>query len=381
MNIHEYQAKEILKNQDIFVPKSILITAVSQIVSACEKLGGNIWVVKAQAHTGSRGKGGGVVVCKSIDEVIAATKQILFKNLITPQTTNKGLPVSSVLIEEGMLIDREIYLSILIDRSSQTISIIASKQGGGDIEEVANISPEKIIKELVDIKTGITQDIIANIATKLNVDEVKFGDILINLYKIFTSKNCELIEINPLILSDDNLIALDCKMEFDDNALFKHADILQLRDTTQEDSKELEASKFDLNYISLDGNIGCMVNGAGLAMATMDLISYHGGEPLNFLDVGGGTTSEKVAKAFEIIQSEKEVKAILVNIFGGIVRCDLIAKGVLQAIDEVGLKVPLVVRLEGTNSKLGLEILANSSYDIGVEGDLEEAAKKVVKFC
>lgn len=381
MNIHEYQAKEILKNQDIFVPKSILITAVSQIVSACEKLGGNIWVVKAQAHTGSRGKGGGVVACKSIDEVIAATKQILFKNLITPQTTNKGLPVSSVLIEEGMLIDREIYLSILIDRSSQTISIIASKQGGGDIEEVANISPEKIIKELVDIKTGITQDIIANIATKLNVDEVKFGDILINLYKIFTSKNCELIEINPLILSDDNLIALDCKMEFDDNALFKHADILQLRDTTQEDSKELEASKFDLNYISLDGNIGCMVNGAGLAMATMDLISYHGGEPLNFLDVGGGTTSEKVAKAFEIIQSEKEVKAILVNIFGGIVRCDLIAKGVLQAIDEVGLKVPLVVRLEGTNSKLGLEILANSSYDIGVEGDLEEAAKKVVKFC
>lgn len=381
MNIHEYQAKEILKNQDIFVPKSILITAVSQIVSACEKLGGNIWVVKAQAHTGSRGKGGGVVACKSIDEVIAATRQILSKNLITPQTTNKGLPVSSVLIEEGMLIDREIYLSILIDRSSQTISIIASKQGGGDIEEVANISPEKIIKELVDIKTGITQDIIANIATKLNVDEVKFGDILINLYKIFTSKNCELIEINPLILSDDNLIALDCKMEFDDNALFKHADILQLRDTTQEDSKELEASKFDLNYISLDGNIGCMVNGAGLAMATMDLISYHGGEPLNFLDVGGGTTSEKVAKAFEIIQSEKEVKAILVNIFGGIVRCDLIAKGVLQAIDEVGLKVPLVVRLEGTNSKLGLEILANSSYDIGVEGDLEEAAKKVVKFC
>jgi succinyl-CoA synthetase beta subunit len=379
MNIHEYQAKAILQHSDISVPNSVLINSDDEVFDACLQLGGSVWVVKAQAHTGSRGKGGGVVVCKSVDEVKNATKKILSQNLITPQTTKDGLPVNAVLIEEGLAIDSEIYLSILIDRSSQSIGVIASSAGGGDIEEVAQKTPEKIIKTLIDIKIGITDEIAKNIAEKLQLNSEKFSKILKSLYAIFIERNCQLIEINPLIKGGDEIIALDCKMEFDDNALFKQADILGLRDESQEEAKEIEAQKFDLNYISLDGDIGCMVNGAGLAMATMDLIGYHGGTPANFLDVGGGTTSEKVAKAFEIIQSESQVKAILVNIFGGIVRCDLIASGILKAIDEVGLNVPLVVRLEGTNSSQGLEILANSKFDIIVENDLTKAAKKAVE--
>jgi succinyl-CoA synthetase beta subunit len=379
MNIHEYQAKAILQHSDISVPNSVLINSDDEVFDACLQLGGSVWVVKAQAHTGSRGKGGGVVVCKSVDEVKNATKKILSQNLITPQTTKDGLPVNAVLIEEGLAIDSEIYLSILIDRSSQSIGVIASSAGGGDIEEVAQKTPEKIIKTLIDIKIGITDEIAKNIAEKLQLNSEKFSKILKSLYAIFIERNCQLIEINPLIKSGDEIIALDCKMEFDDNALFKQADILGLRDESQEEAKEIEAQKFDLNYISLDGDIGCMVNGAGLAMATMDLIGYHGGTPANFLDVGGGTTSEKVAKAFEIIQSESQVKAILVNIFGGIVRCDLIASGILKAIDEVGLNVPLVVRLEGTNSSQGLEILEDSKFDIIVENDLTKAAKKAVE--
>jgi succinyl-CoA synthetase beta subunit len=379
MNIHEYQAKAILQHSNISVPNSVLINSDDEVFDACLQLGGSIWVVKAQAHTGSRGKGGGVVVCKSVDEVKNATKKILSQNLITPQTTKDGLPVNAVLIEEGLAIDSEIYLSILIDRSSQSIGVIASSAGGGDIEEVAQKTPEKIIKTLIDIKIGITDEIAKNIAEKLQLNSEKFSKILKSLYAIFIERNCQLIEINPLIKSGDEIIALDCKMEFDDNALFKQADILGLRDESQEEAKEIEAQKFDLNYISLDGDIGCMVNGAGLAMATMDLIGYHGGTPANFLDVGGGTTSEKVAKAFEIIQSESQVKAILVNIFGGIVRCDLIASGILKAIDEVGLNVPLVVRLEGTNSSQGLEILEDSKFDIIVENDLTKAAKKAVE--
>jgi succinyl-CoA synthetase beta subunit len=378
MNIHEYQAKAILQFFDIAIPESVLVNSADEVADACLQLGGDVWVVKAQAHTGSRGKGGGVVVCGSVDEVKAATQKILSQNLITPQTTSKGLPVHAVLIEKGLPIDKEIYVSINIDRSSQQIAIITSNAGGGDIEEVAQQTPDKIIKTLIDIQVGITSDITKDIADKLGVNSEKFHQILTHLYQIFTEKNCNLIEINPLIVSSNELIALDCKMEFDDNALFKHEDIASLRDIGQEDTKEVEAAKYDLNYISLDGTIGCMVNGAGLAMATMDLIAHHGGKPANFLDVGGGTTSEKVAKAFEIIQSEEGVRAIFVNIFGGIVRCDLIAQGILQAIDEVGLNVPLVVRLEGTNSQQGLDILANSSFDIIVENDLTNAAKKVV---
>jgi succinyl-CoA synthetase beta subunit len=378
MNIHEYQAKAILQFFDIAIPESVLVNSADEVADACLQLGGDVWVVKAQAHTGSRGKGGGVVVCGSVDEVKAATQKILSQNLITPQTTSKGLPVHTVLIEQGLPIDEEIYVSINIDRSSQQIAIITSNAGGGDIEEVAQQTPDKIIKTLIDIQVGITSDITKDIADKLGVNSEKFHQILTHLYQIFTEKNCNLIEINPLIVSSNELIALDCKMEFDDNALFKHEDIASLRDIGQEDTKEVEAAKYDLNYISLDGTIGCMVNGAGLAMATMDLIAHHGGKPANFLDVGGGTTSEKVAKAFEIIQSEEGVRAIFVNIFGGIVRCDLIAQGILQAIDEVGLNVPLVVRLEGTNSQQGLDILANSSFDIIVENDLTNAAKKVV---
>jgi succinyl-CoA synthetase beta subunit len=378
MNIHEYQAKAILQFFDIAIPESVLVNSADEVADACLQLGGDVWVVKAQAHTGSRGKGGGVVVCGSVDEVKAATQKILSQNLITPQTTSKGLPVHTVLIEQGLPIDEEIYVSINIDRSSQQIAIITSNAGGGDIEEVAQQTPDKIIKTLIDIQVGITSDITKDIADNLGVNSETFHQILTHLYQIFTEKNCNLIEINPLIVSSNELIALDCKMEFDDNALFKHEDIASLRDIGQEDTKEVEAAKYDLNYISLDGTIGCMVNGAGLAMATMDLIAHHGGKPANFLDVGGGTTSEKVAKAFEIIQSEEGVRAIFVNIFGGIVRCDLIAQGILQAIDEVGLNVPLVVRLEGTNSQQGLDILANSSFDIIVENDLTNAAKKVV---
>ena len=380
MHIHEYQAKKVMQDFNINTPKSILITSSDEVKNACETLGGTSWVVKAQAHTGSRGLGGGVVFCQTIDDAIKNTTTILSKNLITPQTDDKGLPVNAVLIEEGLKIENELYLSILIDRSSQKINIIASTAGGGNIEEVAMQTPEKIISTLIEIKQGLTEKIIENIANKLGLDVDKFGKFLRPLYDIFIQKNCQLIEINPLIQSGESLIALDCKMEFDDNALFKLDDILQLRDFSQECSKEVEASKYDLNYIALNGDIGCMVNGAGLAMATMDLIAHHGGSPLNFLDVGGGTTSEKVAKAFEIIQSEKGVKAILVNIFGGIVRCDLIANGILSAIEEVGLKVPLVVRLEGTNSAEGLEILNNSTHNIISENDLTLAAQKVVEI-
>ena len=379
MHIHEYQAKKILQELTIKTPKSVLITNTSEVEYACKTLGGDIWVAKAQVLTGSRGKGGGVVVCKDIKEVQQTCDKLLGTNLITPQTDDKGLPVNSILIEQGMLIESELYLSILIDRSLQQINIIASKEGGGDIEELALNHPDKIITLPVDITEEISQQDCDYIAEKLAVDKKQFSYILLNLYTLFISKDCQLIEINPLIISQGELIALDCKIEFDDNASYKHPEIFKLRDVTQENPKELEAAKYGLNYITLDGNIGCMVNGAGLAMATMDLIKYHGGKPLNFLDVGGGTTSEKVVKAFEIIQSETGVKAILVNIFGGIVRCDLIASGIIQAIDKIGLKIPLVVRLEGTNAQIGLDILSQSKYNIISENDLTLAAKKVVE--
>ena len=384
MHIHEYQAKELFKDYGIQVPDFEVISNSNEARSACKKLGGNIWVVKAQVHAGGRGKGGGVIVCNSIEDVEKASQKLLGKKLVTPQTDEDGQPINEVIIEAGQDISKELYLSLLVDRSTEKISILASTEGGMDIEQVASESPEKIIKHEIDPLGSLSIEECQSIAKKLNLDSVlleQFTKTIIGLYSIFTKNDGNLIEINPLIISKQNeIIALDGKIDFDDNALYRNEDIIHLRDFEQEDEKERIASEYQLNYISLDGTVGCMVNGAGLAMATMDLIEYHGGSPANFLDVGGGTTAERVAKAFEIIQSGQNVKAILVNIFGGIVRCDLIAEGILQAIERVGLTLPIVVRLEGTNAPQGLKILNDSDFNIMTEADLTQAAKQVVEM-
>ncbi len=384
MHIHEYQAKEIFRQFSIQTPESILIESTQDAQDACKKLGGDIWVVKAQVHAGGRGKGGGVILCKSIQEVEDACNKLLGSNLITPQTDAKGLPINKVLIEGGQNIERELYLGLLVDRQTQKITILASTEGGMDIEKVASETPEKIIKFGVDPLGTLALNDCISIGKQLGLEGQlarEFNSALTGLYEIFTQKDVSLIEINPLITTTEgSLIALDGKIDFDDNALYRHEDIVELRDTSQEDEKENEASEHQLNYISLDGTIGCMVNGAGLAMATMDLIEHHGGSPANFLDVGGGTTADRVAKAFELIQTEENVKGILVNIFGGIVRCDLIAEGILQAIEKVGLSVPIVVRLEGTNAPAGLKLLDESDCDIHTEADLTQAAIKIVEL-
>jgi len=384
MHIHEYQAKELFKQNGIKVPDLEVISNSNETRSACKKLGGNVWVVKAQVHAGGRGKGGGVIVCNSIEDAEIASQKLLGKKLVTPQTDENGQPINEVIIEAGQDITKELYLGLLVDRSSERITILASTEGGMDIEQVASESPEKIIKHAIDPLGNLSIKECQSIAKKLNLNSVlweQFTKTLIGLYSIFTNNDGNLIEINPLIISKQNeIIALDGKIDFDDNALYRNEDIINLRDFEQEDEKERIASEYQLNYISLDGTVGCMVNGAGLAMATMDLIEYHGGSPANFLDVGGGTTAERVAKAFEIIQSGQNVKAILVNIFGGIVRCDLIAEGILQAIEKVGLTLPIVVRLEGTNAPQGLKILNESDFNIMTEADLTQAAKQVVEM-
>ena len=384
MHIHEYQAKELFKHNGIQVPDLEVISNSNETRSACNKLGGNIWVVKAQVHAGGRGKGGGVIVCNSIEDTEKASQKLLGKKLVTPQTDEVGQPINEVIIEAGQDIFKELYLGLLVDRSTERITILASTEGGMDIEQVASESPEKIIKHAIDPLGNLSIKECQSIAKKLNLNSVlweQFTKTLIGLYSIFTNNDGNLIEINPLIISKQNeIIALDGKIDFDDNALYRNEDIINLRDFEQEDEKERIASEYQLNYISLDGTVGCMVNGAGLAMATMDLIEYHGGSPANFLDVGGGTTAERVAKAFEIIQSGQNVKAILVNIFGGIVRCDLIAEGILQAIEKVGLTLPIVVRLEGTNAPQGLKILNDSNFNIMTEADLTQAAKQVVEM-
>jgi len=384
MHIHEYQAKDLFKKNGIKVPNFIVVSNANKTEAACEKLGGSIWVVKAQVHAGGRGKGGGVIVCKNIQDAISASKKLLGKNLITPQTDSNGQPINEVIIEAGQDINKELYLGLLVDRGSERITVLASTEGGMDIEKVASETPEKIIKKKIDPLGKITIDECNEISNELSLDASlhdQFAKTLLGLYAIFTEHDANLIEINPLIITSDNqIMALDGKIDFDDNALYRNESISILRDVAQEDEKERSASEHQLNYISLDGTVGCMVNGAGLAMATMDLIEYHGGSPANFLDVGGGTTSERVAKAFEIIQSGNNVKAILVNIFGGIVRCDLIANGILQAIEKVGLILPIVVRLEGTNAAEGLEILSASNFDIITEADLTKAAKQVVEM-
>ena len=382
MHIHEHQAKDLFKKNGIKVPDFIVVSNAKEAETACKKLGGSIWVVKAQVHAGGRGKGGGVIVCKNIEDAIEASERLLGTNLITPQTDASGQPVNEVIIEAGQDIAKELYLGLLVDRASERITVLASIEGGMDIEKVASETPDKIIKMKTNPLSKLSLDECAEVSVRLGLDEslhAEFSQTLMGLYEIFTAHDANLIEINPLIITGDNqIMALDGKIDFDDNALYRNESISILRDIAQEDEKERSASEYELNYISLDGTVGCMVNGAGLAMATMDLIEYHGGSPANFLDVGGGTTSERVAKAFEIIQSGENVKAILVNIFGGIVRCDLIANGILQAIEKVGLTLPIVVRLEGTNAQKGLEILNASNFNIITEADLTKAAKQVV---
>ncbi|MED5368334.1 MAG: ADP-forming succinate--CoA ligase subunit beta [Pseudomonadota bacterium] len=382
MNIHEYQAKAVLKSFGVSVPRGGFAFSPDEAVHHAESLGGPVWVVKAQIHAGGRGKGGGVKVVKSVDEVRAEADRMLGMTLITHQTGSEGKEVGRVYIEEGSEIDRELYLTILVDRATSKVSFIASTEGGMDIEEVAAETPEKILTVGIDPVGDITdangQEIAA--ALKLSGDQVDQCVILVkNLYKAFVDTDMSLLEINPLVVDGTgDLICLDAKVNFDSNALYRHDDIVELRDLSEEDPAEVEASKYDLSYVKLDGSIGCMVNGAGLAMATMDIIKLHGEEPANFLDVGGGATKEKVTEAFKIILSDSNVKGILVNIFGGIMRCDIIAEGVVAAASELALSVPLVVRLEGTNVEQGKEIMAASGLAIITADNLEDAAEKIV---
>jgi succinyl-CoA synthetase beta subunit len=382
MNIHEYQAKSVLKEFGVPVPKGIPAFSVSEAVRAAEQLGGPVWVVKAQIHAGGRGKAGGVKVVKSIDDVKKEATRILGSTLVTHQTGPKGKVVNRLYIEDGSAIDKEFYLSMLIDRTTSRVAIVVSTEGGMDIEKVAHDTPDKIVTISVDPVTGICPHHVRRVAKSLGLDadlQKQMSPLLTGLYNAFTEKDMSLLEVNPLVVTKDKkLICLDAKIGFDDNALFRHPDVAALRDVTEEDDKEIEASKYDLNYVALDGSIGCMVNGAGLAMATMDIIKLYGLEPANFLDVGGSASKEKVAAAFKIITSDPKVKGILVNIFGGIMKCDVIAEGVVAAVKEVGLQVPLVVRLEGTNVDLGKKIIAESKLNVTSANDLDDAAQKIV---
>jgi len=382
MKIHEYQGKEILRQFGVTVPRGIPCLSVDEAVKAAETLGGKVWVVKAQIHAGGRGKGGGVKVAKSLEQVKEYANQILGMQLITHQTGPEGQKVRRLLIEEGADIKKELYVSMVTDRVSQRVVLMASSEGGMDIEEVAESHPELIHQIAIDPETGLTDADADSIATKIGVPAASVVDArkqLQGLYKAYWETDASLAEINPLILTGEGkVIALDAKFNFDSNALFRHPEIVAYRDLDEEDPAEVEASKFDLAYISLDGNIGCLVNGAGLAMATMDTIKLFGGEPANFLDVGGGATTEKVTEAFKIMLKNPELKAILVNIFGGIMRCDVIAEGVIAASKAVSLKVPLVVRMKGTNEEIGKKLLADSGLPIISADSMEEAAQKVV---
>jgi len=382
MKIHEYQGKEILRKFGVTVPRGIPCNSVDDAVKAAEQLGGPVWVVKAQIHAGGRGKGGGVKVAKSLDQVRDYANQILGMQLVTHQTGPEGQKVRRLLIEEGADIKKELYVSMVTDRVSQRVVLMASSEGGMDIEEVADKHPELIHKVEIDPATGLTDTDAESIAAKIGVPSASLAEarvLLQGLYKAYWETDASLAEINPLILTGaGKVIALDAKFNFDSNALFRHPEIVAYRDLDEEDPAEIEASKFDLAYISLDGNIGCLVNGAGLAMATMDTIKLFGGEPANFLDVGGGATTEKVTEAFKIMLKNPGLKAILVNIFGGIMRCDVIAEGVIAASKAVSLKVPLVVRMKGTNEDIGKKLLADSGLPIISADTMEDAAKSVV---
>ena len=382
MKIHEYQGKDLLKKFGVTVPRGIPAFSVDEAVAAAEKLGGPVWVVKAQIHAGGRGKGGGVKLAKSIDEVRQLASEILGMQLVTHQTGAAGQKVNRLLVEEGADIKKEYYVGIVTDRNSQRVCVMASSEGGMDVEEVAEKTPEKILKVFVDPAQGFTDDEARELARGIGVPEASVEKAAVEfqkLYKAYWDTDSSLAEINPLILTGSgDIVALDAKFNFDSNALFRHPEIVEYRDLDEEDPAEIEASKFDLAYIQLDGNIGCLVNGAGLAMATMDTIKLFGGEPANFLDVGGGATAEKVTEAFKIMLKNKEVKAILVNIFGGIMRCDVIAEGVIAACKAVNLSVPLVVRMKGTNEEMGKKMLAESGLPIISADTMAEAATKVV---
>jgi len=383
MKIHEYQGKEILQRFGVQVPRSIPCLSVDEAVAAAQKLGGPVWVVKAQIHAGGRGKGGGVKVAKSIDDVRARAQEILGMQLVTHQTGPEGQRVRRLLIEEGADIRHEYYLGLVIDRACQHPVLMASSEGGMDIEEVAAHTPEKIHKVEINPAIGLTDEQAVDVARKIGIPDASLDRARValqGLYRAFWETDSALAEINPLILSGSgDIIALDAKLNFDSNALFRHPEIVAMRDFDEEDPAEIEASRFDLSYISLDGNIGCLVNGAGLAMATMDTIKLFGGEPANFLDVGGGATTEKVTEAFKIMGRNPNLRAILVNIFGGIMRCDVIAEGLINASKVVGLTVPLVVRMKGTNEELGRKMIAESGLPIISAETMAEAAERVVR--
>jgi succinyl-CoA synthetase beta subunit len=382
MNIHEYQGKELFRKFGVATPRGFPAFSVDEAVDAAKNLGGSVWVVKAQIHAGGRGKGGGVKLARSLDEVRSLATQMLGMTLVTHQTGPQGRVVRRLLVEEGADIKKELYVALVVDRVLQRVVLMASSEGGMDIEEVAAKTPEKIHKVAIDPMKGLEDAQAEEIAKKIGVPAnlvAQARDLFKNLYKCFDQCDCSLVEVNPLIVTGGaRVVALDAKLNFDDNALFRHPDIVAMRDLDEEDPAEVEASKFDLNYIQLDGDIGCLVNGAGLAMATMDTIKLFGGNPANFLDVGGGATTEKVTEAFKIMLRNPKLAAILVNIFGGIMKCDVIATGVVAAAKQVGLKVPLVVRLEGTNVDLGKKILADSGLPIISANDMGDAAKKVV---
>ena len=383
MKIHEYQAKEILRKYNVAVPNGVLVSKKSEAAKAAKKVGTSVVVVKAQIHAGGRGKGGGVKLAKSPQEAEKHTGNILGMTLVTPQTGPEGRLVKKVLIEEGMSIAKELYMGILVDRETSQVLIMASEAGGMEIEEVAAETPERIIKETVDPVIGVQPFLARKIAFALNIKGAALKAIIpfiINLYDAFIKEDCSMLEINPLVItSDDRVLALDAKVDIDDNAMFRHKDTLACRDLDEEDPLEVEASKFHLNYIKLDGNIGCMVNGAGLAMATMDIIKLSGGEPANFLDVGGGADEEMIENGFRIILSDPSVKGIFINIFGGILRCDILARGVVAAAKKLKIKIPIVVRMEGTNMEEGHQILKDSGLNFAIGSGMKDGAQKVVK--
>jgi succinyl-CoA synthetase beta subunit len=384
MNLHEYQSKKLFTEYGIPVPEGIPAETAEAAYAAATELGGDLWVVKAQVHAGGRGKAGGVKLAHSAEEVQQYAAGMLGTMLVTHQSGPEGLPVDVVYVEAGSQIERELYLSMLVDREVSKVSLIASAAGGMDIEQVAAETPEQILTTAIDPEAGLQDAQAGELSAGLGLDEkqsAQFADLIKRMYELFVSCDASLVEVNPLIITGSgDVLALDAKINIEDNALFRQERLTELRDPRQEDEKEREAAEHDLNYVSLDGDIACMVNGAGLAMATMDLIKLHGGEPANFLDVGGGATSERVASAFKLILSNENVKAILVNIFGGIVRCDLIAQGIISAVKEVGVRVPVVVRLEGTNVIKGRTLLAESGLDIISADDLTDAAQKAVAF-
>lgn len=382
MNIHEYQGKEVLRSFGVKVPNGYVAYTVDEAVEAAEKLGTSVTVVKAQIHAGGRGKAGGVKVAKNLDEVRTYADEILGKTLVTHQTGPEGKEVKRLLIEEGCDIKKEYYVGVVLDRATSRVVFMASEEGGTEIEEVAQATPEKIFKEVIDPVVGLLPFQARRLAFNINIPDELIGkavQFMMGLYNAFIEKDCSIAEINPLVTTGDGeVLALDAKLNFDDNALYRHKDIQELRDFEEEDEKEIEASKYDLSYVSLDGNIGCMVNGAGLAMSTMDIIKHYGGDPANFLDVGGGATAEKVTEAFKIILSDKNVKGIFVNIFGGIMKCDVIAEGVVEATKQIGLDIPLVVRLEGTNVDKGKQILEASGLNITPASSMADGAEKIV---